>query len=151
MSAHKKRRLLERKQRHKHLKKKPQQPDSGASETRIIRDPPGKVKMSEVLDEFVAPFKEPNATEKELRILYSLGAIAWNIALLPADEQEKAFREAHEKMPADGRELFRFFVEPLLERKRRHFADCRRGIVGFELMMLPSGPYLQVRSTLGGS
>ena len=55
---------------------------------KFVVSPPGEVKMSEVLEDFVEPYREFAQTKKATKRLFTLATIAWNAALLPSPEQQ---------------------------------------------------------------
>jgi hypothetical protein len=105
--------------------------------SRVVRTPAGQEKMSEVLEEFVAPYRDQTDSEDAFRALLHLGMLAWNAAMLPEDERQdvveellrEGFSSAPKKVQAEAREI----VENLIRRKQEHFAANQRPIVSFEL------------------
>ena len=148
MSLHNKQRKLANKRRLEQLKKKRLRSGIPSPDEIIIRDPPGMEKMSEVLEDFVGPHWDQAPTEEALRNLLNVAAVAWNAALLPSEEREKLHQKSQQMLPADQRDDFRAIVDSLIQRKLAHFADNRRAILSIDLTMQPTGPYLEVMSTL---
>src|SRR5260370_37751202 len=101
----------------------------------ILDNPPGMVKMSKVLEDFVKPYMESSPTEESLRKLLAVGIVAWNAALLPPTERENLLRETEETLPAELRNDFRVVLEPMIERKLAYFADNRPGMPNFAICM----------------
>jgi hypothetical protein len=103
----------------------------------VVYEAAGREKMSEVLEDFVEPYRELADTQDALRKLLNLGMLAWNAALLPEDQRQAIIDEilaaglsrASEAERAQAREL----VEALVRRKEELFAANRRAIVSFEL------------------
>jgi len=104
--------------------------------------------MSEVLLDFVEPYRELAATEEALRKLLTLASVAWNAALLPPAKREALLRSTEDRLPPDLRADYRAILEPLILRKQQHFSDNSRSILDFELSMERAGPDLRVMSTL---
>jgi hypothetical protein len=79
--------------RSRHRKKKTAQPRRGrryiVDDELGILSPPEE-KMSGVVLEFLEPYRKFARDEAALEKLVALGVVAWNIALLPADEREAA-------------------------------------------------------------
>src|SRR5258708_6558507 len=149
MSSHNKQREQAKKRRLKRLRKKSRGSSSLPPGAVIVRNLPGAAKMSEVLEEFVKPYWEMATTEDAMRKLLTVACVAWNAALLPPAERKKMIRESEETLPAEARPDFRALLEPLIARKQAQFAENQRAILSFELTMRPTGPYLEVMSTLG--
>lgn len=95
---------------------------------------PGMRKLSEELLELVAPYREEAETDEAIARLIALGALAWNLALLPPDAEERAMREQVEATLRGGEAAAaRALLGELIARKRRHFADDRRRIVSYQI------------------
>ena len=120
--------------------------------SRVVYDPPGREKMSEVLEDFVAPYRELADTEDAFRRLLDLGMFAWNAALLPEDERramiDDLLRTGFSRGSEAGRTEARELIEALIRRKQKHFAANQRAIVSFELTDTGEGYHLFVASTL---
>jgi hypothetical protein len=144
---------LRRRQRRKEKKLKHQHgsPSYAAPmEATVVINPPGKVKMSEVLMEFIRPEWNTCANEEDMRKLLTLGMAAWNAALLPAAKRTASLDELAATLPNELRADFRLVIEPLIRRKEQLFPQIRRPMLSYELTWLPSGdPYLTVMSGLG--
>ncbi len=52
------------------------------------------IKSSELLMEFIEPFRVENETEEVLKRLLGLGSLAWNLANAPQDEREQKIKQA---------------------------------------------------------
>lgn len=114
----------------------------------IVHDPPGLARMSEVLIDFIEPYREDAESEEALRKLVTLATIAWNAGLMPMAKREKFVQDMAKSFPADVRTDFRTVLDPLVRRKEEHFAEHRRAIFDFSLTFDANGPYLQVVSSL---
>lgn len=55
---------------------------------KVVYEPAGHEKMSDVLDDFIEPYSDVADTEDAYRKLLMLGQMAWNTALLPDDERQ---------------------------------------------------------------
>jgi len=138
----------QRQEQFEHLKGKLEQGPFQGRE--IVIEPGGEVKMSEVLAEFVEPYRELGDTEDNYRKLLELAIAAWNASLLPEEGQQDMVDELFDKgMPTVEEEVktgLKEIVNMLIARKRAYFADCRRAIVDFELTDTGSGYHLTVAS-----
>ena len=56
------------------------------------------VKMSKVLEEFIAPYREFADAEEAFRKLLVTAVVAWNTALFPAEEREAHLEEVLEAL-----------------------------------------------------
>jgi hypothetical protein len=119
---------------------------------RVVSEPAGLEKMSDALEELVEPYADLAKTGENYRKLLDLGMMAWNIALLPADERQAIIDEMIEtglaSDTASARAHAREIVETLVRRKEKLFAANQRLIVSFELRDTRDGFHLTVASTI---
>lgn len=113
----------------------------------------GGIKMSSVLEEFVAPWRDEVEGREEYSKLLSLGVVAWNAAMEPEERRaillNSATAAATEGMSHEGRLACRKLIDHLIARKLRYFASCRRTILTYHLDDLPDGGlHLSVASLL---
>ncbi|MBN1313472.1 MAG: hypothetical protein JXB30_18845 [Anaerolineae bacterium] len=105
------------------------------------------VKMSEVLREFIAPYRGFANTEEAYRKLLVTAIIAWNAALFSAEERkvhlEKILEILPEEVQADGRAI----ISELIERKERYFSEYKRMIIDYEVTDTGKDYHLVVIST----
>lgn len=96
---------------------------------------PGGLKMSEVLDEFIDPLKSEALSDDELREIYALGSMAWNLSFLSAPERKRAFEDAAKANRVPKREWTTMWslVEQLVQRKHDRFDSINRQIVDFSM------------------
>jgi len=144
------RRVAEKlKRRRKRMERKSEPGFSGREYFQLA--PLGMEKMSDVLDDFVAPVLPEAAAAEELRALFGLGVAAWNTALLPEQQQEQAIDAVMREIgPGDAAalQLHRDLLNTLILRKKTRFATNRRKIVGFQLIDTGKHYHLNVMSTL---
>ena len=101
----------------------------------IAFGPSGDVSMSDVLLDFIEPFRGLADTNEAMHRLITIALIAWNGALKPEDERQAFIQEMMGAMPADDelREDFVEIVHALIERKQKHFSEYNRMIIDYEL------------------
>src|SRR6516165_11203247 len=120
--------------------------------SRVVYEPTGREKMSEVLEDFIEPYREVAHNEDALRKLLDLGVLAWNAALLPEEQRRTAIDEIlREGLPGSSKEdraLAKEIIETLVRRKEERFAANQRAIISFELTDTGHGYHLTVASTL---
>ena len=104
------RRELENRLRRKYLRKFPDQEV-------VVGLPDGDVKMSEVVEQFVEPFKEAAATRDAYRTLLFLGIIAWNTTFLPEKQRKSDLQIVFQELPDETRDDGREIVDYLIKRK----------------------------------
>jgi hypothetical protein len=120
--------------------------------SKVVYEPAGREKMSEVLEDFIEPYRDLADTEDAFRKLLNLGMLAWNAALLPEDKRRAMIDETlgagFSRASSPDRAQARGFVEEMVRRKLEHFPDNRRSIISFELTDTGTGYHLAVASTL---
>jgi hypothetical protein len=114
----------------------------------VVVRPSGSSRMSEVIFDFIEPYRKHVQSEDELRRLITMGVVAWNAALLPSERQEKTIDQIISRVARDGAKEFRECVYEMIERKQTWFAQIKRLVLGFDLTMTERGPHLSVISTL---
>lgn len=115
----------------------------------VVVNPPGQVKMSEVLMALVEPEWHTCKDEDAMNKLLTLGIIAWNAANLKGAKRTAFLEEMSQSFPIDLRRDFMYVVEPFIRRKEQLFPHILRPMLSFDLTWRPSGePYLQVVSGL---
>jgi len=119
---------------------------------KVVIEPKGVTKMSEVLEAFIEPYIHVADTDDAYRKLLSLAVLAWNVSLLPQEQQEQMIEDMIEaSMPSATRREKRDFGETVaefIERKRTYFAEHRRMILDFELTDTGKTYHLSVVATM---
>ena len=115
---------------------------------KVVFNPEGEVKMSEVLPEFIKPYMKGVNTMDEHRKLLMFGILAWNAAILPEEKRQAMVNTLLANLGMQDDKEFRSIIEMMIERKMKHFAEIRRLIVNFELTDLGQRTHLSVASTL---
>ena len=105
------------------------------------------VKMSEVLEAFIAPYIEFAETEESFEKLVTIAVIAWNTSLLPRSAQTKAINDLLTSLPPETQADARSILKDLMQQKREYFGKIRRAIIDFEVTDTRDGFHLTVAST----
>lgn len=97
-------------------------------------------KLSARLLELIEPYRDPHRedieTHEEMAMLTDAAALAWNIALLPSDEQQERIGQAVKGLPhhdPQAREAAREFLAALVKRKLKLFPNDDRGVANYRL------------------
>lgn len=157
-----KRRRKQQKKRHQRLKRKAKQGRLQDFKQRLEKDllqghkvvvePSGVAKMSEVLEAFVAPYLALADTEDATRKLLMLAVVAWNASFLTEEEQREMVDDITSKVMSEAtledKEDFSELVSTLVERKRARFSEYTRRIISFELTDTGRDYHLSVVSTM---
>ena len=114
-----------------------QQKEIANSLTEIVKNPQGEVKMSDVLEEFVEPYlPEANSLEQQ-RILFDMGTIAWNLAIMPEHQRQPAISELFDDLMKDKKATvkrdFNNLMDEMIARKLELFPNNRRYILDYQL------------------
>lgn len=115
----------------------------------IIGPPKNGIKMSEVLEEFVEPYRKFAETKEAYRKLLTTAIIAWNVTLFPEKDRSSRLEELVVTLPEDVRKDGRQIIEELMVRKERFFSQHRRMIIDFEVADTGGEWHLSVMSTAG--
>lgn len=114
---------------------------------KIVIEPGGQEKMSEVLMEFLEPYSRYWETKEELTKLLAVAAIAWNASFFPREEWAEII-ENGESIPPEMRQDLKGIIEAMIERKERYFGNIKRMIMNYNVTMTKEGrPYVTVLST----
>lgn len=105
------------------------------------------VKMSEVLKEFVAPYRELVDTEEAFCQLLMTAIVAWNTALFSAQERKACIEKVLKILPEQVRTDGRAIINELIERKERYFSEYKRMIIDYEVTDIGKDYHLVVIST----
>lgn len=82
----------------------------------VVEERPGDAKMSEVLKDFIAPFRGIANTEEALHKLLLTATIAWNATLFPAMERMARLEKVLEAIPEEVREYGKAIISELKEK-----------------------------------
>jgi len=105
------------------------------------------IKMSDVLEEFVEPYRQFAETEDAYRKLLMLAIVAWNVTLFAEKDRLSSLDELLATLPEEAREDGREIIRELMARKQRFFSQHRRMIIDFELTGTAEDWHLSVMST----
>ncbi len=130
--------------------KQKMQRESLSKGQQVIFHPSQAEKMSEVLLEFIEPYKQSAETEDAYGKLITLAIVAWNAALFAPEKRKEMVNDLLNGMKLGfwERRDFRGIIEMMVARKLEHFAANRRLIVNYELQDLGNRIHLSVASTL---
>lgn len=111
---------------------------------------PGQIKMSDALEEVIAPFVNDADTVVAMRNLVGMGAMAWNITLMPPHEQKEQIQKLIMTMGSDQVDIEMLYkmIHEMMQRKQALYPDVNRTIVSFEVEDIGDGLHLSVASTL---
>jgi hypothetical protein len=105
------------------------------------------IKMSEIFEQFMEPYRDFDETEDAFRKLITLSILSWNMMLFPKKDREAKLEELLTSFPEDIRREGHGIIEQMMSRKERLFSNYRRAILGYELMDTGDGWHLSIAST----
>jgi len=131
--------------------KKMVQDSLSQSGAKIVTNPVGVIRMSEVLEEFVDPYIHLYQNGEERKSIFSVAIFAWNLAIEPEEVRKSKIDEVIEKTMAHGTEQnrkdMRLLLEELIARKYQYFNEINRLIVDFQMKGSGDQFHLSVAST----
>lgn len=117
---------------------------------KTLHSEPGLLKMSEALEQLVEPYAYAANSEEAYENLISLGAMAWNMTVMPP-EATKEITKGMIAMLGEDPEDVQFVSEQLnalMQRKKKLFPNEDRLIVDFRIEDLGDSRHLTVISHL---
>jgi len=117
-------------------------------EHKILYEPPGVEKMSEVIIKFMKPYIDYIETDEALEKLVSLTILAWNISLLPNDNQNEMFDEITSSLPNPESKDMKNLIKEMIKRRKKYFANYTRSIIDYKISKTKDGLHLSVVSSL---
>lgn len=118
-------------------------------DAKVIVNPAGTEKMSEVILRFAEPLQDEYGVVPPNAIRFAI--VVWNASLLPKEEQQKAIKNLTKILPVTEREdrlAMLSAVSMLLESKAKYFADIQRAIVDYHITETAHRIHLDVVSTV---
>lgn len=92
-------------------------------------------KISDVLSDFIEPYKHLTNTEEQYRKLITIAIVAWNAASETPDQRAEMLEIVRKTMPdQQSIEDFDAIIAELIERKQIYFHKDKRLIVDYELI-----------------
>ena len=102
---------------------------------------PDARKVSTRLAELIEPHLAPEETLESYKALVALGAMAWNVSLVPAEERVGLVRAAVRKSVAIGLPLTEDWLNALIARKILLFPSDDRFVESYEVVIAPDGRF----------
>ena len=132
------------------MKKRPKPKKRGLPQIKkkTLHNEPSLLKMSEALEKLVEPYAYEVDSEEEYKNLISLGALAWNMTVMPP-ESHKELVIGMITMLGEEPEDLQFVMEKmyaLMQRKKKLFPNEDRLIVDFFLEEVGTQRHLKVVS-----
>ena len=121
------------------------------SKAQIAEKPQDAEKMSEVLLDFVSPLLDVCEDEETEKKAMEFSITVWNAYLLPEKDQDKLIQELISGLSpsskADDLAMSKYYVDMLMERKKKYFPNNKRLIVDYQISGSRKKRHLSVAST----
>ena len=122
------------------------------SGNKIVVEPSGAARMSDVLQDFAEPLLLESVTDAEVKDAIKFSILVWNASLVPSPERENVvetlIKELSNPDLPDRTESVKSYIDMLLERKKDLFPDIDRTIVDCQFSGSGSKLRLDVVSSL---
>ncbi|MFH1673183.1 MAG: hypothetical protein ABIF87_07140 [Pseudomonadota bacterium] len=119
---------------------------------KVIIEPQGAEKMSEVLQDFAAPLLNECDDDESVKKALAVAIIVWNLSLLPEKDRAEAIENlSSELAPSDNAAdtaLTTHYIEMMMERRQKLFPDNKRTIMNYQFSGSGKNLRLDVASTL---
>lgn len=108
--------------------------------------PPQQGPLSEALVKIIEPYQNGASSLETYRLLVTLGALAWNLTILPEHKRNLHIGGTMSKMDFPDRDDWQDLLRTLVQRKERLFPHDGRIIVDSQVTTTPTGYYITVAS-----
>jgi hypothetical protein len=136
----------------KKLQQKVQSEGGIGASGKLVMNPKGLEKMSDVVEAFLEPYMHDVHTRQDYEKLLMLATMAWNTSFLPEDKHQSALyrfvEESHPSHDLSFQKDIKDLLEAMIARKKEFFADNVRKIINFQLEDMHGSWHLSIASTL---
>ncbi len=123
-----------------------------ASGNKVVVDPKGKLRMSDVLQDFAKPLLTEASTDDEVKMAIRFAILVWNASLIPKPERENELKALITQLSKSDNPshttIMKSYVDMLLKRKEEMFSDIKRAIIDCHFSGSGSKLRFDVASTL---
>ena len=120
--------------------------------SKMIIDPKGEAKMSEVILDFAKPFLDKCEDEESEKKAIGLAILIWNVSLFPKKKRDQEIEKFCSGLsPSEDANDFAAlmnYVDILLERKKVYYPENKRAIISYQMSGSGKNRRLDVASTL---
>lgn len=118
------------------------------SDSKIIIEAPGLVKMSKVIVDFIEPFLEMAENNEAEEFIVMLSAMSWNANLLPKKEQKSFIKNIEKEVGEQGAEMFKLMRKMIAAYKKEKYPNLNRYILDYQIRYTKDGMHLNVVSSI---
>jgi hypothetical protein len=105
-------------------------------------------KMSEVILDFVEPYRHVFEERSGMEWLITFAVIAWNAALVSSKKRRAMLNDAVDGLPDADKEMVSDLLEHMLRRKKQRFRRNRRMIYEYNVAESEEGLHVSIASTM---
>ena len=105
-------------------------------------------KMSEVILDFVEPYRDGFEERDGMEWLITFAVIAWNAALVSSKKRRAMLNDAVDGLPDADKEMVSDLLEHMLRRKKQRFRRNRRMIYEYNVAESEEGLHVSIASTM---
>ncbi len=120
--------------------------------SKMIVDPEGEAKMSEVILDFAKPFLDKCEDEESEKKAIGLAILIWNVSLFPKKKRDQEIENLCSGLSSseDANDFAALmnYVNILLERKDECYPDNKRAIINYQMSGSGKNRRLDIASTL---
>jgi len=120
--------------------------------SKMVVDPEGEAKMSEVILDFAKPFLDKCEDEESEKKAIGLAILIWNVSLFPKKKRDQEIENLCSGLSSseDANDFAALmnYVNILLERKKVYYPDNKRAIINYQMSGSGKNRRLDVASTL---
>ena len=117
---------------------------------KVIVDPKGMEKMSEVIENFAESILVGCTNDKDIKNTIKFAILVWNLTILPEDEQKKIFQDLVETLSSpnniDEINNSKHYINSLINRKRKLFPHIKRAVIDYQFSGSGSNLRLDIAS-----
>jgi oligoendopeptidase F len=117
----------------------------------MVIEPQGLEKMSDIMGRFIEPYADTVDNLRDFEALFSLAAIAWNIALMPdhkkKEKMDTLLAELFQDKDGETQEVTKEIITNLIARKQKYFSHVKRLIMDFKITGTKKKYHISVAST----
>jgi hypothetical protein len=127
-----------------------QQVTSENKNAKFIINPQGQVSMSDAISQLIEPFRDDAPDFDSFRNLVTFACLAWNISVLPKEEQDEMMNKMIAKAPTNLEDRLDMLglVTELIDRKKKLFPKVSRMIVDYKVTDRGKNFHIAIASTL---
>jgi hypothetical protein len=117
---------------------------------KFVINPQGQVSMSDAISQLIEPFRDDAPDRDSFRNLVTFVCLAWNISILPQEEQDELMDKMIATAPMNLEDRLDMLgpITELMNRKKKLFSKVSRRIVDYKVTDQGKNFQIAVASTI---